>query len=69
MASFTDKTPPSFDKKVDNYEKWKRKLVLWQHVTDVAYEKQGCLIILRLDDDTQDTILELLSSADIKSVE
>ena len=30
MASFTDKTPPMFDKKVDNYEKWKVKLDLWR---------------------------------------
>ena len=69
MASFTDKTPPPFDKNVDNFVKWKKKLSLWKKVTDVADVKQGSLIILRLDDDTQDQVLELVSEEDIGSAE
>ena len=58
-TNFTDKTPPCFNAKYDDYSKWKRKLNLWKSVTEVEKKKHAGLILLRLDDDTQDTILEL----------
>ena len=67
MATFSEKTPPPFDAKHDNYEKWKRKLSLWESITDVDKKKRGSLIIVRLDEDTQDSIWESVEDADIKS--
>ena len=69
MASFTDKIPPPFDKKVDNYQKWKKKLNLWQGITEVEDTKQGAFIILALDEDTQDKILELVTEDEIESTD
>lgn len=65
-AGFSDKAPPSFNSEVDDYTKWKRRFSIWQSITDVAKGKQGGLLVLRLDDDTQDSILELISEEDIK---
>ena len=64
-TNFTDKTPPNFSAKYDDYTKWKRKLNLWKSVTEVDKKKHGGLILLRLDDETQDTILEALGTTDI----
>ena len=69
MATFTDKTPPAFDSKVDNYQKWKKKLKLWQSITEVAKTKRGSLIILRLDEDTQETVLESVTEENIQAEE
>ena len=56
MASaFSDKTPPSFNRNIDDYTKWRRKFNIWQTVTDVVKAKQGGMTVLRLDDDTQDS--------------
>lgn len=65
--SYSDKTPPPFDKKVDNYAKWKKKFGIWQNITEVNAAKQGGLLILRLDDDTQETIWETVTDDEIKS--
>ena len=65
--AFTEKTPPPFDRKLDVYSKWEKKFELWQSITDVAATKQGGLLILRLDDDTQDTILDEVTIAQIKA--
>ena len=67
--SLSDETmnPPSFDRKVDSYAKWKRKLGLWLNITDIAKTKLAALIILRLDDDTQDVVLDVLREEDIMS--
>ena len=67
MASFSDKTPPPFDKDVDDYLKWKKKFKLWQSITDVAETKHGGLLVLRLDDSTQEKILELVTEEQIKA--
>ena len=64
-TSFSVKTPPPFDRNVDDYEKWKKKFTLWQSITDVTNDKQGGLIILRLDDRTQDSIMEAMKTEDI----
>ena len=64
-TNFTDKTPPCFNAKYDDYSKWKRKLNLWKSVTEVEKKKHAGLILLRLDDDTQDTILEALGETDV----
>ena len=60
MASFSDKIPPPFDKRQDDYVKWKRKLKLWQEITDVPKEKCGMHVLLRLDDDTQEAVQDEL---------
>ena len=66
-SSFNDKTPPPFDVKRDEYLKWKKRFQLWQSITDVAKAKQGGLLVLRLDDVTQENILELLTTDEIKT--
>ena len=65
MNSFSDKTPPSFDKRTDDFAKWLRKFRLWLTITEVDKKKQGALLLLRLDDDTQDRVSELVSDEDI----
>ena len=65
-SSFTDRAPPPFDSKVDVYTKWKNKFTLWQSITDVAKAKQGGLLVLRLDDATQEAVLELVTHEEIK---
>ena len=67
MASFTEKTPPAFNGKTDDFSKWKWKYDIWKNITDVDKKKIGSLIILRLDDSTQDTVLEALAGKDIKN--
>ena len=63
--AFTEKTPPPFNKSKDDYGKWKKKLSLWQTITEVDKKKQGGLITLRLDDDTQESVLESVSGEDL----
>ena len=63
---FSEKTPPAFNAQCDDYAKWKKKFKLWQGVTEVLKKRQGGLVVLRLDDDTQDAVLELMTSDDIK---
>lgn len=63
---FSEKTPPPFDAQRDDYSKWKKKFRIWQGVTEVAKTKQGGLLVLRLDDNTQDAIIEAVSADDIK---
>ena len=62
-------TPPSFNKDTDNYSKWKKKLDIWLNITDIAKVKRGGLIILRLDDETQEKVLENIASEEISSEE
>ena len=69
MASFSNKDPPPFDKNRDSYKKWKKKLKLWQVGTDVPKARQGPLVALRLDDDTQDRIIDNVSDEDLTSDE
>ena len=69
MASFSNKDPPPFDKNRDSYKKWKKKLKLWQVGTDVPKARQGPLVALRLDDDTQDRIIDNISDEDLTSDE
>lgn len=65
MSSFSDKTPPSFDKRTDDFSKWRKKFWLWSNITEVEKRKLGSLLLLRLDDDTQDRINELISDEDL----
>ena len=65
MASFSASTPPPFDRNRDNYQKWKKKITVWRLITEIEKKKQGGLIALSIDDDTQDTILEAVSSEDL----
>ena len=60
MAQFSDKIPPAFDSKVDSYDKFVRKFRLWQSVTNVDKKKQANLLVLRMDEDTQDSVLEAI---------
>ena len=66
LITFTEKTPPAFDKEKDNYIKWKKKFNLWRSITDVEKVKHGGLLTLRLDDNTQESVLETVSSEDLK---
>ena len=55
------KYPPHFNAKTVDFSTWKRKYQLWKYVTDVDETKQGSLVVLNLDDDTQDTIFEFFT--------
>jgi len=63
---FSSKTPPAFNRRTDDYDKWKKKFRIWQSITDEENTKQGGLLVFQLDDYTQDTILELVTVDDIK---
>ena len=65
MNSFSDKIPPSFDKRTDDFAKWSRKFRLWMTITEVDLRNRGALLLLHLDDDTQDRISDLVSEEDI----
>ena len=67
MASFTEKIPPPFDRKVDSYKKWRKLLEVWENITEVPNTKRGSYIILRLDKDTRDEVLEMVTNDDLKS--
>jgi hypothetical protein len=68
MASgFSEKTPPAFDRKNDDYRKWKNKFNLWKEVTDVEGTKQGPLLVLRLDDETQEAVQDLMTVTELKA--
>ena len=67
MSFFSDKTPPSFDKKINNYEIWKKKFSIWQNVTDIDDTKQGGMVVLSLDDETQEAIFDAVTCDDITS--
>ena len=56
-ANFT-KAPPLF-KKDDNYDKWKKKLEIWQSFTALEKTKQGPALFLSLDEHSQDAVLKL----------
>ena len=68
-VGFTTTVPPHFNKTRDDYMKWKRKFEIWQIITDVEEGKQAGLIILRLDDETQDAILGLMKTEEIKAAD
>ena len=68
-GTFTDRTPPPFDKYKDDYSKWKKKLTLWQSITDTEKKKQGGLITLRLDDETQELVLESIDAGELAGEE
>ena len=63
---YSDDAPPAFNGRSDEYMKWKKLFGIWHSITDVAKCKQGGLLILRLDDDTQDDILDLIAIEDLK---
>ena len=67
VSEFLDEFPPPFfNGKTDDFLRWERKYKLWNQITDVSETKRGSLLVLNLDDDTQDTILELITSDEIK---
>ena len=68
MASnhFSDKSPPPFNSSTDDYSKWKQKFKLWKEITEVDKKKQAALMTLRLDDTTQEAILEVMTHAQMK---
>ena len=67
--SFSERTPPPFHAAHDDYSKWKKRFKVWQGCTEVVKAKQGCLLVLRLDDNTQDAVLESVSFNDVKTEE
>ena len=68
MASaFSQKTPPAFNRNSDDYSKWRKKFEVWQAITDVAKEKHGGLLTLRLDDVTQEEIYEEVTTDELKA--
>jgi hypothetical protein len=64
--SFSEKTPPQFNGQTDDYSKWKKRFKVWQGCTEVTKAKQGGLVVLRLDDNTQDAVLESVTYGQIK---
>ena len=60
-----DLPPPPFNAKTDDFHKWERKFKLWLAITDIPKVKRATFLLLSLDEDTQDTILDLVSESDI----
>ena len=58
MASANNKTPPAY-KTGEDYDKWCKKLRIWQEFTSLDAEKQGPALFLTLEDEAQDAVLEL----------
>ena len=52
------KTPPAF-KNGDDYEKWCKKIKIWQSFTSLEATKQGPALFLVLEGEAQDAVLEL----------
>ena len=59
-CELSDKFPPTFNRSVDDYNRWKKKLSLWQSVTEVPKKRQGGMVVLSLDENTQENVLEHL---------
>ena len=57
--------PPRFDSQVLVYEKCKIKFNLWQTVTDANKRKQCVLLVLCLDEGTQDSLFDLVTHEEI----
>ena len=68
-STYSEKVPPAFNKKTDDYTRWKKKFDVWEIITDVADTKRGGLLFLRLDDDTQDDVLETVTTAQLKEAD
>ena len=64
--SFSEKSPPPFNRSKDDYIRWKTKFHLWREITEVAKTKQAALLVLRLDDVTQEDIMDLMTLTQIK---
>ena len=65
-STYSEKVPPAFNKKTDDYTRWKKKFDVWEIITDVADTKRGGLLFLRLDEDTQDDVLETVTTNQLK---
>ena len=63
--SYSEKSPPGFNRSTDEYDKWKKKFDVWQLITEVPKARQGGLLILKLDDTTQDEVLEQIQMDEI----
>ena len=69
ISEFSDEVPPPFNGKTDDFLKWERKYRLWKNITDVDKTKLGSLVLLNLDDDTQDTIFESIKLDELKKID
>ena len=64
-SELSDKYPPTFNRSVDDYSRWKKKLVLWQSITEVTKKRQGGMVVLSLDEETQEQVLEYFSATEL----
>ena len=60
-----DLSPPPFNANTDDFHKWERKFNLWLAITDIPKVKRAAFLLLNLDEDTQDTVLDLVSESEI----
>ena len=58
MSSGDYRTPPPFSRG-DDYDKWKKKLKIWQTLTNLSGKRQGAAVFLALDDEAQSAVLEM----------
>ena len=63
------KSPPTFNKKRDEYSKWKKLYNVWEAITKVEKNSRGGLIVFALDEETRDEVLENISIDDLKAEE
>jgi hypothetical protein len=63
---FSEKSPPPFNRSKDDYTRWKTKFQLWREITEVVKTKQAPLMVLRLDDVTQEDIMDLMTLTQMK---
>ena len=69
MAACNDKNPPAFNRSTDEYSKWKKKFNVWKNITDLEKKKQGGYLLLRLDDITQEKVLDKVTEEQIATEE
>ena len=66
MSKFIpEKAPPNFDRKTGDYPNWKTRFKCWQNHTDISKTKHGGFLLFSLDDETQDSLLDVLTAEDI----
>ena len=64
-STFSERIPPSFDWRHNYYPKWKNIYDLWTSFSLVPKLKWGRLLVMRLDDETQDIIFGKMTNEDI----
>ena len=67
MSGISSKSPPGFNRQIDEYSKWKKLYQVWEAITKEEKKTRGGLIILALDEQTREEVLENVTIDNIKA--